>query len=57
MSAAPEVVAIMAGLFGWNRRRRGAELRGYLDFAAANAAALTAAAPLPEVAVVVAVPA
>jgi glycerol-3-phosphate dehydrogenase len=57
MSAAPEVVAIMAGLFGWNRRRRGAELRGYLDFAAANAAALTAAAPLPEAAVVVAVPA
>ena len=39
-SAAPEVVAIMAGLLGWNRRRRAAELRRYLDFAAANAAAL-----------------
>jgi glycerol-3-phosphate dehydrogenase len=57
MSAAPEVVAIMAALLGWNRRRRAAELRRYLDFAAANAAALTAVAPLPEVAAVVAVPA
>ncbi len=49
MSAAPEVVAIMAGLLGWNRRRRAAELRRYLDFAAANAAALTATGPVPEV--------
>jgi glycerol-3-phosphate dehydrogenase len=47
-SAAPEVVAIMAGLLGWNRRRRAAELRGYLDFAAANAAALTAPALVPQ---------
>ena len=45
-SAAPEVVAIMAGLLGWNRRRRAAELRRYLDFAAANAAALTRAGPV-----------
>jgi glycerol-3-phosphate dehydrogenase len=48
-SAAPEVVAIMAGLLGWNRRRRAAELRRYQDFAAANAAALTAQAPVVEV--------
>ena len=47
--AAPEVVAIMAGLLGWNRRRRAAELRRYQDFAAANAAALTATGPVPEV--------
>ena len=45
-SAAPEVVAIMAGLLGWNRRRRAAELRRYQDFAAANAAALRAPAAL-----------
>jgi glycerol-3-phosphate dehydrogenase len=43
-AAAPEVVAIMAGLLGWNRRRRAAELQDYLDFATANAAALTAPA-------------
>ena len=42
-SAAPEVAAIMGGLLGWSRRRRAAEIRRYLDFAAANAAALTAA--------------
>jgi glycerol-3-phosphate dehydrogenase len=47
-SAAPEVVAILAGLLGWNRRRRAAELRRYLDFAAANTAALRAPASLPE---------
>jgi glycerol-3-phosphate dehydrogenase len=47
-SAAPEVASLMAGLLGWNRRRRAAELRRYLDFAAANAAALTATAPLTE---------
>ena len=47
-SAAPQVVAIMAGPLGWNRRRRAAELRRYLDFAAANAAALRAPAQLPE---------
>jgi glycerol-3-phosphate dehydrogenase len=41
-SAAPEVAAIMGGLLGWSRRRRTAEIRRYLDFAAANAAALTA---------------
>ncbi len=41
-SAAPEVAAIMGGLLGWSRRRRAAEIRRYLDFAAANAAALTA---------------
>jgi glycerol-3-phosphate dehydrogenase len=46
LSAAPEVVAIMAGLLGWNRRRRAAELRRYQDFAATNAAAL---APVPDV--------
>ena len=54
-SAAPAVVAIMAGLLGWNRRRRAAELRRYQDFAAANAAALRPAAPLPELPVAVAV--
>jgi glycerol-3-phosphate dehydrogenase len=43
-SAAPEVAAIMGGLLGWSRRRRTAEIRRYLDFAAANAAALTAPA-------------
>jgi glycerol-3-phosphate dehydrogenase len=48
MSAAPEVVAIMSELLGWNRRRRAAELRRYQEFATANAAAL-AAPPLPEV--------
>jgi glycerol-3-phosphate dehydrogenase len=47
-SAAPEVVAIMAGLLGWNRRRRIAELQRYLDLAAANAAALSAPAVLAE---------
>jgi glycerol-3-phosphate dehydrogenase len=48
-SAAPAVVAIMAGLLGWSRRRRAAELRRYQDFAAANSAALTAQVPVPEV--------
>ncbi|MGH3246115.1 MAG: glycerol-3-phosphate dehydrogenase/oxidase [Trebonia sp.] len=48
LSAAPEVVAIMAGLLGWNRRRRATELRRYQDFATVNAAALRAPAPLPE---------
>jgi glycerol-3-phosphate dehydrogenase len=43
-SAAPEVAAIMGGLLGWSRRRRTAEIRRYLDFAAANAAALAAPA-------------
>ena len=47
-SAAPEVAAIMAGLLGWNRRRRAAELRRYLDFASANAAALSAPTVLSE---------
>jgi len=50
LGAAPEVVAIMAGLLGWNRRRRALELRRYQDFAAANAVDLAAAAPLPEAA-------
>src|SRR6201999_3727737 len=57
LAAAPEVVAIMAGLLGWNRRRRAAELRRYQDFAAANSAALRAPAPLPEVPAAVPVPA
>jgi glycerol-3-phosphate dehydrogenase len=51
VSAAPEVAAIMAGLLGWNRRRRAVELRRYLELAAANAAALAvpaAPARLPE---------
>jgi glycerol-3-phosphate dehydrogenase len=48
-SAAPAVVAIMAGLLGWSRRRRAAELRRYQDFAAANSAALAAQGPVPEV--------
>lgn len=48
-SAAPEVVAIMAGLLGWNRRRRAAELRRYLDLAAATATALAAPEPSGEV--------
>jgi glycerol-3-phosphate dehydrogenase len=47
-SAAPEVVAIMAALLGWNRRRRAAELRRYLDFAAASAAALSETASVAE---------
>jgi glycerol-3-phosphate dehydrogenase len=45
LAAAPEVTAIMAGLLGWNRRRRAAELRRYQDYATANAAALRAPAP------------
>jgi glycerol-3-phosphate dehydrogenase len=48
VGAAPEVVTIMAGLLGWNRRRRAAELRRYQEFAAANTAALTAPAALAE---------
>jgi glycerol-3-phosphate dehydrogenase len=55
--AAPEVVAIMGGLLGWNRRRRAAELRRYQDFAAGNAAALAAPGPQPEVLAPVPVPA
>ena len=43
-SAAPDVAAILGGLLGWSRRRRTAEIGRYLDFAAANAAALTAPA-------------
>jgi glycerol-3-phosphate dehydrogenase len=57
LSAAPEVVAIMAGLLGWNRRRRAAELRRYQDYAAANAAALRAPAPRAEAPAAVPVPA
>ena len=57
LAAAPEVVAVMAGLLGWNRRRRAAELRRYQDFAAANAAALEAPAPLAEASAPVSVPA
>jgi glycerol-3-phosphate dehydrogenase len=57
LAAAPEVVAVMAGLLGWNRRRRAAELRRYQDFAAANAAALRAPAPLAEASAPVSVPA
>jgi glycerol-3-phosphate dehydrogenase len=57
LSAAPEVTAIMAGLLGWNRRRRAAELRRYQDYATANAAALRAPAPLPEAQAPVPVPA
>jgi glycerol-3-phosphate dehydrogenase len=45
-SAAPEVAAIMAPLLGWNRRRRAAEVREFQAFAATNAAALHARAPL-----------
>ncbi len=45
-SAAPEVAAIMGPLLGWNRRRRAAEVREYQAFAATNAAALHAPAPL-----------
>ena len=57
VSAAPEVVAIMAGLLGWNRRRRAAELRRYREFAAANGAALTGTPAVPAVAAEVLVPA
>ena len=57
VSAAPEVVAIMAGLLGWNRRRRAAELRRYREFAAANGAALTGGRSLPVAAAEVLVPA
>ena len=45
-AAAPEVAAIMGPLLGWNRRRRAAEVREYQAFAATNAAALHAPAPL-----------
>jgi glycerol-3-phosphate dehydrogenase len=45
-AAAPEVAAIMAPLLGWNRRRRAAEVREYQAFAATNAAALHAPAPI-----------
>jgi glycerol-3-phosphate dehydrogenase len=57
VSAAPEVVAIMAGLLGWNRRRRAAELRRYRDLAAANGAALRTAVPFTEARDAVPVPA
>ena len=57
LSAAPEVTAIMAGLLGWHRRRRAAELRRYQEFATANAAALRAPAPRLERSAEVAVPA
>ncbi len=49
VSAAPAVVAIMAGLLGWNRRRRATELRRYQDYAAANTAALAVVPALAEV--------
>jgi glycerol-3-phosphate dehydrogenase len=57
LAAAPEVTVIMAGLLGWNRRRRAAELRRYQDYATANAAALRAPAPELEPPAEVAVPA
>jgi len=44
--AAPGVAVIMAGLLGWNRRRRATELRRYLELAAVNGAALRSPAPL-----------
>jgi glycerol-3-phosphate dehydrogenase len=56
-AAAPEVVTIMAGLLGWHRRRRAAELQRYLGFAAANSAALRAPAPVSLLEVAVPVPA
>jgi glycerol-3-phosphate dehydrogenase len=57
LAAAPEVVTIMAGLLGWNRRRRAAELRRYQEYAAASAAALAVPAPLAEVPAPLPVPA
>jgi len=57
LAAAPEVTVIMAGLLGWNRKRRAAELRRYQDYATANAAALRAPAPQLEPSAAVAVPA
>ena len=44
MDLNPYVVlgSAVVGLLGWSRRRRTAEIRRYLDFAAANVAALTA---------------
>jgi glycerol-3-phosphate dehydrogenase len=48
LTAAPEVVAIMAGLLGWHRRRRAAELRQYQEFAAAQALALAPPAAVTE---------
>jgi glycerol-3-phosphate dehydrogenase len=56
-SAAPEVIAIMAGLLGWNRRRRATELRRYRDLAAANSAALRAPVALRDAREAVPVPA
>jgi glycerol-3-phosphate dehydrogenase len=57
LAAAPEVTVIMAGLLGWSRKRRAAELRRYQDYATANAAALRAPAPQLEPSAAVAVPA
>ena len=57
IAAAPEVTVIMAGLLGWNRKRRAAELRRYQDYATANAAALRAPASQLEPPAAVAVPA
>jgi glycerol-3-phosphate dehydrogenase len=57
LAAAPEVTVIMAGLLGWNRKRRAAELRRYQDYATANAAALRAPARELEPTAAVAVPA
>ena len=57
LAAAPAVAAIMAGLLGWNRKRRAAELRRYQDYATANAAALRAPVPPLAAPAKVAVPA
>ncbi len=47
-AAAPEVAEIMARLLGWSRRRRATEIRHYLAFAAASAAALHSPVAVPE---------
>jgi glycerol-3-phosphate dehydrogenase len=42
-AAAEDVAAIMAKLLGWNRRRRAAEIAGYLNLVAAEQAVLSTA--------------
>jgi glycerol-3-phosphate dehydrogenase len=57
LAAAPEVVAVMAGLLGWNRRRRAAELQRCQDLAGVNDAARRTPAPSAAESAPVSVPA
>ena len=47
VSAAPAVGAIMAGLLGWGRRRRAAEVKRYIEFAETSTEALRSPDTLP----------